>query len=354
MNPNARIEQIAGLVALAILTIGCFLVLRPFLSALLWAAILCYSTWPLYISVKRICGGRQTLAAVLMTILVAAVLVGPVIIVGLSLAESITRLIAAVQVALAEGPPDPPRWLPDLPLVGAELEAYWASLAHDGERLTAELNRLIGPARDWLLRTGVDLGQGILQLSLSVFTAFFFFRHGTVVGQQLSATVQRIAGHRAEDLLRVAEDTVTGVVYGILGTALAQGLLAAMGLWIAGVPGALFLGFLTFFLSFIPMGPPFVWVPATIWLLFQGETGWAIFLALWGFLVVSGVDNFIKPYLISRQSRLSLLLVFLGVLGGLIAFGFIGIFLGPTLLAIAYSLLQEWSAVRRRRDARAA
>jgi predicted PurR-regulated permease PerM len=113
------------------------------------------------------------------------------------------------------------------------------------------------------------------------------------------------------------------------------------------VPGALLLGFVTFVLSLIPMGPPFVWLPATAWLFFTGSTGWGIFMGLWGFFIVSGVDNILKPWLISRESRLPLLLVFLGVLGGIIAFGFIGIFLGPTLLAVGYTLLQQWMAPNR-------
>jgi predicted PurR-regulated permease PerM len=137
------------------------------------------------------------------------------------------------------------------------------------------------------------------------------------------------------------------VVYGILGTALAQGILAGMGLWISGVPAPLLLGLLTFFLSLIPMGPPLVWIPATLWLFYRGDPGWGVFMGMWGAVIVSGVDNLLKPYLISRGSNLPFVLVFLGVFGGVIAFGFIGIFLGPTLLAVGYALLQDWSAQKK-------
>jgi predicted PurR-regulated permease PerM len=135
---------------------------------------------------------------------------------------------------------------------------------------------------------------------------------------------------------------VSRVVNGILGTALAQSVLALIGYWIAGVPGAMLLGLLTFFLSIIPMGPPLVWIPATIWLYFDGQTVWAIFMLVYGIVVISSIDNIVKPYLISRGGTLPLLLVFMGVLGGLVAFGFIGVFLGPVILAIGYTLLAEW------------
>jgi len=135
------------------------------------------------------------------------------------------------------------------------------------------------------------------------------------------------------------------VVYGILGTALAQGGVAGIGFWIAGVPGAALLALLTFFLSVVPVGPPMVWIPAVIWLFNQGSSGWAIFMLIWG-LGVSSVDNVIKPWLISQGSAMPFILIFFGVLGGALGFGVIGVFLGPTLLALLYRLVEEWSAAR--------
>lgn len=132
------------------------------------------------------------------------------------------------------------------------------------------------------------------------------------------------------------------MVNGVIGTAAAQGLLALIGFWIAGVPGAIVLGLVTFALSLIPMGPPLVWVPAAAWLFWHGEYGYGVFLVIWGFFVISGVDNVLKPYLISRGGNLPLVVVLLGVFGGILAFGFMGLFLGPTLLAVAYSLISDW------------
>jgi predicted PurR-regulated permease PerM len=144
-------------------------------------------------------------------------------------------------------------------------------------------------------------------------------------------------------LVDLAISTVRGVVYGILGSLLAQGILAGVGFLVAGVPGAFLLGFLTLFLALIPGGPALLWLPASLWLYQQGATGWAIFLALWGLLVVSTADNIVKPYFIGRGSDLPFILVLLGVLGGAIAFGVIGIFLGPTLLAVGYTVVRDWA-----------
>ena len=154
----------------------------------------------------------------------------------------------------------------------------------------------------------------------------------------------------------MAGNTVRGVVYGILGTALVQAVLAGIGFLIAGVPGASVLALLTFFLSVLPVGPPLVWLPATLWLFHQGSTGWGVFMLIWG-VGVSSVDNFVKPWLISQGSEMPFLLIFFGVLGGALAFGFIGVFIGPTLLAVGYRLVEEWASsqprgCQRRRPAR--
>ena len=344
MDAQARIEQMVVIALLLILAIGCFVVLRPFLSALLWALILSFSTWPLYEALVRALGGRRTVAAALMTLLVAVVLVLPPVMVGSGMADSVAKVVGMVRTLLAEGPPGPPAWVVEVPVIGVGLHAWWLDLSDQGAAWTATLQPYLETGRELLLSTGVSLGQGVLQLSLSVLAAFFFFRDGAAGARHLDAAIARLAGERARRLLVVAGDTIKGVVYGIMGTALAQASLQFVGLWLAGVPAAALLGFLTFFLSFVPMGPALVWLPAAIWLFYKGALGWAVFLAVWGFFVVSGVDNVLKPYLISRGSKLPLILVFLGVLGGVVAFGVLGVFLGPTLLALGYTLVREWIA----------
>ncbi len=343
MSSGRRVEQILALAALAFLALGVFFVLRPFLSAILWAIVLCFSTWPLYTWVLRSVRSA-TIAAVVMTSVVAAIFVLPFIVVGPPMAQDIAAVAAAVNQLLSEGPPAPPEWLKDLPLMGSSVYDYWIDAQTNTAAFAADLRPYINQASRWLLDTVATLGQGVIEVVLSLIIAFFLYRDGRVLGHHLSATTERFVGTRAKSLIDLAGDTTRGVIYGILGTALAQGGLAALGFFVAGVPGALFFGLLTFFLSFVPMGPPLVWLPASIWLMSTGDYWWGGGLFLYGVGVISLIDNFLKPYFISREGKLPFLLVFLGVLGGILAFGFIGIFLGPVLLAIGFSLAKEWSS----------
>lgn len=343
MNSSKNIEQLLALAVLVLLIMGAYLVLQPFITALLWAGLLCYATWPVLLRVNAWLKQRRGWAAALLCLAIATVVVAPFVIVGASLADNVGRLNEMVQTLLEQGLPAPPAWLAGLPLVGEKLHAFWLAAATDTSLLIEPLKRALPEMSKWLLSHGIALGNGVLQLSLSVFILFFLYRDGEALAQRMDTAMQRIGGERARTLLKLAGSTVKGVVYGILGTAIAQGILAGIGFLIAGVPGALLLGLITFFLSVVPMGPPLLWIPAAAWLYYQGEVGWAIFLVVWGAAVISSVDNFLKPYLISQGAAMPFILVLLGVLGGLVAFGFVGVFLGPTLLAVGYSLAREWT-----------
>ena len=189
------------------------------------------------------------------------------------------------------------------------------------------------------------LGQGLLQISLVLFIVFFIYRDGARISAQLETAAARLGGELGRQLLELAGNTVKAVMIGIVGTAAAQALVAFIGFVIAGVPGALLLAAGTFFLSLVPVGPPLLWGGAAFWLYQQGDSGWAIFMVLWGALAVSSVDNFLKPFLISRTASLPILLIALGAFGGVLAFGFIGRFLGPTFLALGQALFAAWTAI---------
>ncbi|MDO8932562.1 MAG: AI-2E family transporter [Rhodocyclaceae bacterium] len=343
LRPNA--DRALAILALALLVGGCVLVLRPFLTALIWAAILASTSWPAFLWLDRSVGQRRVLAASLMTLLVTVVLLGPVAAVALALADNVAELGRAATALFKDGLPDAPGWLVNLPLVGQSIYDYWQEFAHDGRHLMTELQKLAKPAQDAALAGGRIVGRGVIDITLSVFLAFFFFLHGEALARRLGVALGRLSGNRAAYLLGVARGTVTGVIYGILGTGLAQGILAAIGFAVAGVPGAVLLGVATFFLSVVPVGPPLVWGGAAIWLFQQGEPAWGTFVAAWGFFVVSMVDNLLKPLIISRGASLPFAIVFLGVLGGMLAFGVIGAFLGPALLAVGYRLAIEWTAM---------
>jgi predicted PurR-regulated permease PerM len=199
----------------------------------------------------------------------------------------------------------------------------------------------------WLLQHSLDVARGVFDLAMSVLIAFFLYRDGAGVVKQLREGFQRISGDYAQHLMDVVKTTVQSVVYGMIGTALAQGIVAWIGFTIAGVPSPIILAMFTFFLSFIPAGPVIVWIGASIWLFAGGQIGWGIFMTIYGILVISSIDNIIKPYIISRGSKLSFIVMFIGVLGGIGTFGLIGVFLGPTLLAVGYSLTHEILIQRR-------
>lgn len=342
--PTPGYDRYLPILALALLGAGCVLVLWPFLTALVWAAILVSTSWPAFLWLDRSVGERRALAASLMTLLVTVVLLGPIASVALALADNVAELGRAVSALVKDGLPDAPAWLANLPLIGQAIHDYWQQFAHNSQKLMAELENFAKPAQGAALAAGRVVGKGVLDMTISVFIAFFFFLHGEALAGRLRVALERLTGARAGYLLGIVRGTVTGVIYGILGTGLAQGVLAAIGFAIAGVPGAVLLGVATFFLSVVPVGPPLVWGGAAIWLFQDGQPGWAAFVAAWGFFLVSTVDNVIKPFIISRGARLPFAIVFLGVLGGVLAFGVIGAFLGPTLLAVGYRLATEWTA----------
>ena len=344
MNPpDSKLEKNIGLVVLLILLLGCLLVLRPFVSALLWAVVLCSTSWPLYRRLVSLFRNRRTLAALTMTLGMMLVVLLPFFIAGATLADNVNDLTAATKKWIEAGPPAPPEWLGKVPLIGAKATASWQSLAGDTGKLMDKVKEWLPTISGWLLKGGLLLGSGLLQLTLSIFIAFFLFRDGGALAERLNTTIARIAGDKGVSLLTVAAKTVRGVVYGILGTALVQGVLAGIGYVIAGVPGAALLALLTFFFSIIPaIGTGLVWIPVAIWLFHQGSNGWGIFMVVWG-LIVGNVDNVVKPWLISQGSDMPFVLIFFGVIGGALAFGFIGVFLGPTLLAVGYRILEEWT-----------
>jgi len=339
---RSNIELWIGGTAVVVLALLCLLVLRPFISAALWAVILCFTTWPLFLSLEEMLGGRRTLAALIATLFLAAVIVVPVAILGATLADNVSALVSASQKLIREGPPSPPDWVASIPLVGSHIADYWNYLNQGSSVRLQELARLLPAAKVVALWGGSALAEGIFQITLSLIIAFFFYRDGHAAAAQLQMSLRRIAGERGDRLLDLAGATIRAVVYGILGTSLLQGVVAAIGFGIAGVPGAVSLGFVTFLLSLVPGGPPIVAAPAAFWLYRQGSLPWAIFMMAWG-LMVGMLDNVVKPLLISRGGSTPMILVMLGVLGGALAFGVIGMFLGPTLVALGYSLFEQWA-----------
>ncbi|MDO8466116.1 MAG: AI-2E family transporter [Gallionella sp.] len=339
-----RFEYFAQLATVFVLVAGCFMVLRPFLAAMLLAIVVCASTWPLYLWLLHKMKGWQNIASLTMTLSLTLVVILPLSLVAYNLADNITAFYDGIKQAVEAGPIEPPAWLKEIPIIGQSVDEYWHLVATNHEELVALEKHLLEPTKNFLLAGGILLGQGVIQMSLAAFVCFFFYRNGAALLHFLNVAMDRIIGAHAVIVLNIVSNTINSVMYGLLGTALAQGFVATIGFAIAGVPEALLLGVVTFLFSLFPIGPPLIWGSAAIWLFYQGNVGWGIFMLLWGFFLISSVDNVLKPILISRNSNMPFILVLFGVMGGVFSFGFVGIFIGPTLLAVGFSLIQEWAA----------
>jgi predicted PurR-regulated permease PerM len=343
---TSYVEKALGLALLSVVIAGCLLVLFPFLNAILLAIPLCVSTWPLFTRLQRGLGGRRAMAAVVMTLCIAALLVVPLVLLGTNLAEDLGRLNVAVQSGIERGLPPPP-WLGRLPFVGTEAERMWVQVSHERVGLRTTLAPYLGPVREWVLRQGASLLGGTLQVVLSVVLLFFLYRDGAYAESRLQEAMSRLGGWRARHVLQAAAATIRSVVNGVVGTAVLQGILLGFSFWLAGVPGAVVLGALGVILTLLPLGLVVLWLPAALWLLSQNETAWAIFIVVWNLFLVGSLDNFVRPYLISRGAKLPTVLIFFGVLGGVVAFGIVGVFLGPVLLAVAFTMFQDWNVTER-------
>ena len=336
------LERAVLLLLFAGLLLGILAVLRPFGTGILFGAILAIAAWPLRDSLLRR-GLKRGLVATLLLVLALAVVVLPLMAMAPGLGERLTQGAGRLRDYLAGAPQIPPR-LAGLPVVGDRLASMWdkALLAKGGIR--AVLEPYSAELRQMFVGAAGALGQSVLQIILSLVVATFFWVSGDALVATLRDILRRLGGKTADAALDVAADAVRSVAYGVVGTAAIQAVIMAIGLAVAGVPGAVLLGFVTLLLALSQIGAPLiiaVWGGAAAWLFGQDQQGWGVFMIFWG-LVVTVIDNFIKPFLIGVGVAMPLSLTILGVFGGFVAFGFLGLFIGPTLIAIAFTLLEAW------------
>lgn len=345
MSVDTSPKRLAQIALVTLLIVGCVIVLWPFIGAVLFAFVLWICTWPFYgRHILPLVKGSATRGASLMILMLTVVTLLPMVFLSSSVVTGVDALIDKAKPYVEQGlPAEPPLILKQLPIVGGEIEASWRRIASSREEMKNLLQQFTVPARQFALSLGGLVANGLLQLVLVLFVAFFLYRDGEAINRALATGARKLGDDLGEKMLLLTRGTVNGVMLGLVGTAAAQGAVALIGFLIAGVPGAMLLGFATFFLSLIPAGPVLVWGGAAAWLYSGGQTGWAIFMVLYGTLVISSIDNFVKPILIARGAGISILLIALGVLGGVMVFGFIGIFLGPVLLALGHALVKEWT-----------
>lgn len=338
-----RFQPYTRLAAVVLLVIGCLTVLRPFLAAILFATAITISSWPLYERLLARCKQRRALAAATMSLGLTLLIILPLALVTWNVADNASDFYDQIKAGIDSGTLVPPSWLKDIPVLGEAADTYLRKLLGSREELLNVAKNLLEPARRFLLGGGMVLGSGVAQVSLAVFVSFFLYRDGHAMLAALATGMDKLIGAQSVAVADTVGRTVRGVMYGLLGTALAQAGVAAIGFLIAGVPAVALMSVATFLFSLVPVGPPLIWGGAAIWLFNEGRTGWGIFMLVWGMFLISGVDNVVKPMLISRGSSLPFILVLLGVMGGVLAFGFVGLFIGPTLLAVGLGLLQNWT-----------
>ena len=351
---SRQYERYALFAAVALLVLGCYLVVRPFLTAFLWGGIIAISTRGLYERVSRLVGGRRKLAAALTALLLVAVLLIPIAALAINVAGEIPSLTEWVNGALEGGLQTPPGWLSQIPLVGKRAADWWRETAADPSRLRDQVQPFLRPLKDFLVSAASGVGVGVLEFMLALVIASLLYANGERTARVWDRIAFHLGGETGLRQVAVVRSTIRGVFKGLLGTCAVQAVLAMIGFWVAGVPHAFVLGMGTFFLSVVPGGPVVLWLPAALWLNASGSTGWAIFMAVWGLVVVSGSDNIVRPLLIGKGTDAPLAPIFLGVVGGLLAFGFLGLFIGPTLLMIGYNMFKEWFERSERAEAIAA
>lgn len=332
-------------VLVAILVLGIvlltFSVLQPFIVPLIWGGILAYVSWPLHVRMIRWTRGRVGLASLLTTLLVTVIIVVPLIWLILLLRIEAISAYAQVQAFLASNPTLPPA-LRDLPWVGQSLEELLQQLAADPNALRLQLMVLMEQSSLEVTRLIGGAGRNIAKLFFAVLSMFFLLRDGPRLFREARSILEGILGPRVRDYLDAVASTTQAVVYALILGALAQGAAAGIGYGIFGIKAPVLMGALTVLIALIPFGAPLVWLSLSVWQLMTGNVWQGVGLMLWGALLVSWVDNIVRPLVISNATRMPFLLVVFGVLGGVLAFGLVGLFIGPVLLAVSLALWREW------------
>ena len=331
-----------GVLLIVLLIVLTTWILRPFLGAIVWAMMIVVATWPVMQQLQAWLWGSRKLAVVAMTGALLLVLVLPLsLVVGtiISNANAIVEWGAALR-SLAI--PPPPGWLGTVPIVGTQAVEAWQRIAAGRlPELASAAAPYAATAVLWLADTMRGVGWLLVQFLLTVAIAAVMYGKGERAGDGLLRFSRRLAGEPGGRVVRLAAQAIRGVALGVVVTALVQAALAGIGMAAAGVPFAALLAAVAFVLGVAQLGPAPVLATAVVWLYWHDATGAASGLLLWTLVVVS-LDNFLRPILMTKGADLPMLLMFAGVMGGLLAFGLIGIFVGPVVLAVSYTLLGAW------------
>ncbi len=330
-----------GVLAIALLSAASAWVLWPFAVAIVWATTIVVATWPVLLFVQAWLGGRRGLAVAVMVLALLTFVVVPVWLAVLTIADNVERLVGLARALRSEGLPPPPEWVKSVPLVGQRLTETWSSLAGDAASFAARVAPQLGDAARWLAARAGSLGAAVVQVLLTVAISGVLYARGETAARGVERFLRRLAGAAGRDVAHLAAKAVRAVALGVVVTAVIQTVLSAIGLIVARVPQAGALTALAFLLCIAQLGPLLVLGPATIWLYSSGSPARGTVLLLFT-IVAATLDNFLRPLLIKRGANLPLLLIFAGVIGGLIGFGIVGLFIGPVVLAVSWKLVESW------------
>lgn len=339
--PWFRRVLVAGLIlGIVLLT---FSVLQPFIVPLIWGCILAYVSWPLQQRIERALRGRSGLAALLTSLIVTLAIVVPLVWLILMVRVEAVDAYAKVQAFLASKPSLPPA-LRELPWIGGWAQDMLQQLSADPTAIRGQLVLTLEQSSVEVSKLIGGVGRNVAKLFFAVLSMFFLLRDGPRLVREARAILEGILGPRVHDYLDAIGATTQAVVYALILGAIAQGTVAGIGYLFAGVEAPVLMGAITVVIALIPFGAPLVWGSLTLWMLVTGDVWHGIFLLVWGVLVVSWVDNLVRPMVISNATRMPFLLVVFGVLGGVLAFGLVGLFIGPVLLAVSLAIWREWLA----------
>jgi predicted PurR-regulated permease PerM len=331
-----------GVLFIGALIIASLWVLRPFIAPTIWATMIAVTTWPMLRWFEARLWGRRSLAVLVMTLLILTLLVVPLMLAIGTIVKHADEIVArAAKLSEFQVPPPPP-WVADLPMIGDQAVALWEQAAAAGSvGLISKLAPYADDIAKWFVSQAGSVGLVFIQFLITVVLAAVMYTGGEAAAKALHRFARRLAGVSGENVVTLAGQAIRGVALGVGVTAVVQAGLGGIGLGIAGVPFASLLSAVMLLLCIAQLGPALVMFPAAAWVYWNGETGWGTFLLVWSLVVVT-LDNFLRPALIKLGADLPLLLIFAGVIGGLLAFGLIGIFVGPVVLAVAYTLMDAW------------
>ena len=336
------LEKLAPLgLVFAVLLVG-FLTLSPFLPAILWGTVLAVAVAPLHQKLLAATGNRRALAAAITGIGLSLCFIVPAIGIARALAAFLPSALNWIEGVALDGLNRPPEPVLNLPLIGESVADLWQSLGTDLSSVATHFRDELKTVLVWLAYEAEVLGVFVLEFAIGIVLAVALVYHFDRVAELSQKFFDRLGGTFAQRMAALSVKTTRHTVVGVLGAALAQTLVATFSYVVAGVPGWIIWAGVTFILSLIQIGPALVFVPISVWLWTQGETGMAIFVLVWGLVVVNLVDNIVRPWLVSKGAHIPAILAFLGALGGLVQWGLVGVFLGPVVVAVCYEMILKW------------